>query len=187
MKTITLMIIGLLLGMLPLSEAKNNTVCIYFFYGETCPHCAQEKIFLQEMINKYPNIELHSFEVYFNKENLKLLEDIAATYGIKVSGVPTTLIGDKVLVGYAEGEGEILDPKSNAYVGYRGAIERTIEKYINCCDVPCPSVNRTATSSDGNSKAPSTSPLKNKIMGYIFGIGILLVIIAVTFLLLKRR
>ncbi len=84
------------------ASAVEKTV-IYFFWGDGCPHCAAEKPFLERMEQKYPDLEVKSFEVWHNQENAKLFQEVAKTYGIQARGVPTTFIGDfKPIVGYAD-------------------------------------------------------------------------------------
>jgi len=55
-------------------ESKiSNGVNIYFFWGEGCPHCEDEKQFLEKLEKKYPEIKVNDFEVWNNSENRKLL------------------------------------------------------------------------------------------------------------------
>jgi hypothetical protein len=50
---------------------------------------------------RYPQLEVKSYEVWYNKESAKLFSDMAEAYGTRLGGVPTTFIGDfKPLVGY---------------------------------------------------------------------------------------
>ena len=39
-------------------------VVLYFFWGDGCPHCAQEKPFLEELKGRYPNLEVRDYEIY---------------------------------------------------------------------------------------------------------------------------
>ncbi len=78
-----------------------NTVHLYFFYGETCPHCAQEELFLDELEDKYPDLKVHHHEVYYDSQNQKLFKEMAQAFGTSARGVPTTFVNDKVWVGYA--------------------------------------------------------------------------------------
>ncbi|MCM8785616.1 MAG: thioredoxin family protein [Candidatus Omnitrophica bacterium] len=84
-------------------ELNDSKICLYFFYGETCPHCAEEKPFLEELKTKYPNLEIFKFEVYSNNENVKLWRDICKKYNVEAIGVPMTFIGNKVFIGFAKG------------------------------------------------------------------------------------
>lgn len=92
----------------------NNNVTLYFFWGKGCPHCAQEEIFLDQLKKKYPQLEVKSYEVWYNKENAKLFSQMAEAYGTRPEGVPTTFIGDfKPVVGYRNYEisGKIVEEK----------------------------------------------------------------------------
>ncbi|MEM5793538.1 MAG: hypothetical protein QXY45_04265 [Candidatus Aenigmatarchaeota archaeon] len=164
MRNSLLLILVFCLLLIPLVFGQ-NTVCIYFFYGETCPHCAQEKPFLEEMKSKYP-IELHSFEVYFNDENRELFKRVTEIYGIKASGVPTTFIGEKVFVGYSEENGEVYDTKSNSYVGYRSSIEKTIKEYSESGGAPCPSIDNNNSNTNNN-----------KRRGYLIALFVILIVV----------
>lgn len=75
---------------------------VYLFWGEGCPHCAKAKPFFESLAEKYPEVVLRSYEIYYNQENQQLLTKMAETHGFEVSGVPTTLIGPYYLVGYSE-------------------------------------------------------------------------------------
>ena len=90
-------------------------VKLYLFYGDGCPHCAEEKTFLSSIENKYPNLEIIKYEVWYNKENSKLLGQIQEKLKIKRNGVPTTVIGEDYFVGYTDAVG--------------AKIERAIEFY----------------------------------------------------------
>ncbi len=80
---------------------KNKTV-VYFFWGDGCPHCKVEKNFLNQIQNQYPNIVIKDFEVWYNNDNADILRQAADAYDIKSSGVPVTIIGKKVFVGFSE-------------------------------------------------------------------------------------
>ncbi|MCX8027760.1 MAG: thioredoxin domain-containing protein [Thermodesulfovibrionales bacterium] len=84
-------------------KVQQHDVDIVFFYGEECPHCKQQKPFLQELKHRYKTIKIHSFEVWHNRENAVLFERFAKAYGVKSSGVPMTFIGNKVIIGFSEG------------------------------------------------------------------------------------
>ena len=79
---------------------EKNLVNIYLFYSDTCPHCASEKMLLNELEDKYDNIIIYKYEVS-NSDNSKLLDDVASLFDTKVTGVPFTVIGDKVFKGFS--------------------------------------------------------------------------------------
>ena len=87
-----------LLLMLSISFAQ--VLDIYFFYGETCPHCSKVKPLLDEMEQKYrENIVIHKYEVYNNEENKILFKEFLNKYNQSSFGVPALFIGDQYLIG----------------------------------------------------------------------------------------
>ncbi len=83
--------------------ANNEEIEIDFFYGVSCPHCAAEKVFLDDLQNRYPDVTINAYEVYENKDNLDLLKAKAKELDIEVNGVPFVVIGDQYFIGYSEG------------------------------------------------------------------------------------
>ncbi len=81
-------------------SAKQQKLPVYLFWGDGCPHCHAEKIFLNKIKADYPQIEFKEYEVYKNRDNLKLFKQFAEEKGINVKGVPMTFIGDNVITGF---------------------------------------------------------------------------------------
>ncbi len=77
-------------------------VPIYVFWGDGCPHCTAQKPFLAELAATYPQVEVRSFEVWYQVENRELFRQMAARAGFEAGGVPATFIGERVWVGYHE-------------------------------------------------------------------------------------
>lgn len=77
-------------------------VPIYFFYGDGCPHCAEEEPFLEKLANRNRRITLYQYEVWYVPENQELFKQMAAAMGFEARNVPTTIIGDRYWVGYTE-------------------------------------------------------------------------------------
>ena len=75
-------------------------VKLYLFYGDGCPHCAEEKVFLSSIEDKYPNLEIIKYEVWYDSENANLFKDVQNKLHINRNGVPTTVIGKDYFVGY---------------------------------------------------------------------------------------
>ena len=84
----------------PVNQPGNIT--IYFFWGDGCPHCKEEKRFFTEMEKRYPSIILKDFEVWYNKQNADFLTEMAESYDVKASGVPITFIDRNVFIGFSE-------------------------------------------------------------------------------------
>lgn len=82
---------------------EDNKVNIYFFWGNGCPHCAEEFEYFESIKEKYGNhYNLYTFETWYNEENAKLIYTFADAMGDKVTGVPYTIIGDKSFTGFGE-------------------------------------------------------------------------------------
>ncbi|MFW6286070.1 MAG: thioredoxin family protein [Nanoarchaeota archaeon] len=80
-----------------------NKITIVFFWGDGCPHCEEQKPFLEELEKKYPDkIEIKMFETWKNPENAKLFQETAKKYDTTARGVPVTFIQDEYWVGYSK-------------------------------------------------------------------------------------
>lgn len=101
-----LLLIIIIVGVLlfpSFAAAQESDVNLYLFWSKTCPHCAKEKVFLQEIAPDYPNLKIHDYEVS-TKNNALLLQRIGKELDIETSGVPITIIGKSHFVGYGDDE-----------------------------------------------------------------------------------
>ncbi len=104
--------------------AQQNVVSLYLFYGDGCPHCADEEAYLSEKQKEYGDqLVIHAREVWYHPENVEILQQFAAKFGFEPSGVPVTFIGDQYWVGFSETtKGEIQTAIEN---GLRDGVLRT--------------------------------------------------------------
>lgn len=84
--------------------SDDKKIDLYFFYGDGCPHCAKEEIFLDKLEKEKNNLDIHRYEVWHNKENADMLARIAKSINLKVSGVPILFVGTENVVGYGSDE-----------------------------------------------------------------------------------
>lgn len=83
--------------------ARQNVVNLYLFYGDGCPHCADEEAYLSEKQKEYGDqLVIHAREVWYHPENVEILQQFAAKFGFEPSGVPVTFIGDQYWIGFSE-------------------------------------------------------------------------------------
>ncbi|MEJ2432392.1 MAG: hypothetical protein P8Y53_04205 [Pseudolabrys sp.] len=75
---------------------------LVLFYGRGCPHCGAMRDYLATLKDRFPQLRVRAYEVYFDPANDRLFERMAHAYGIKIEGVPTAFLGDVVFAGYAE-------------------------------------------------------------------------------------
>ncbi|KKW37659.1 hypothetical protein A2454_04615 [Candidatus Peribacteria bacterium RIFOXYC2_FULL_55_14] len=108
---------------LPHAYAQENIpVDLVLFYGQGCPHCARAINWLDEVGEKYSQLNTHQFEIYFAKENIPLFQRIAQEYGQDIGAVPTIFIGEE------------------AFVGFGGNLQAEVEsEIVRCLNEGCPS------------------------------------------------
>jgi thiol-disulfide isomerase/thioredoxin len=97
-------------------KPESPQASLYFFWGDGCPHCANEEEFLEEMKEKYPDLEIKMYETWNNRANARALQDMAKAYGTTARGVPMTFLGD-------------FDP----WVGFSSGMEPEMEERIEYC------------------------------------------------------
>ena len=96
-------ILVLLLMLIPLSVKADSKYNIYLFYGDKCPHCAEEEEFLEKYLNENQDINLVKYEVWNSQDNRDLLVKVQDEINNHISGVPYLVIGEKAIVGYLNG------------------------------------------------------------------------------------
>ncbi len=86
------------------AQEKQEKIGLKFFYSPTCPHCAQEEEFLNDLEKKYPNLEIERYSS-FEKENNKLLRIFYEEYDVSSEDrglVPITFLGERYFLGFNE-------------------------------------------------------------------------------------
>lgn len=120
-----------------------NEVPLYFFYSDSCPHCAAEKPFLDSLAEKYPQLEINAFEISKSLSNSVLFGRVGRELEYDTSGVPFTVVSDLHLVGWASDDsyGEIIE-----------------DKVIYCSDNYCPDPVGAIVYPDRITPAPDVNP-----------------------------
>lgn len=83
----------------PGEKADTGESFVHFFYLPTCPHCAEQYGFNDELIERY-GIDIIEHDVS-TPEGSKLFKELGGKYQLK-GLVPTTIVGESVFVGYTE-------------------------------------------------------------------------------------
>jgi thiol-disulfide isomerase/thioredoxin len=174
---ITLIALFFFLSALPsaYAEEKQEIIdlekSILFFWSNGCPHCAQEKPFLEKLVEKYPSLKFYSLEIS-KKENAQLLAKVGEELNTEIPGVPFTVIGKKYFVGWRdentsgkameEAAQEILGNQQNGEVSAKEDKETEIaETFSSKSELPTDS---TSANSDIN-QIPKT--IKVPLLGEI--------------------
>ena len=84
-----------------LVNAEEKEITLYLFHGDGCPHCEEEISFLDTIEKKYDFLNIKKYEVWYDEENATFFQEVQESLDIKRIGVPTTVIGDTVLIGYS--------------------------------------------------------------------------------------
>ena len=100
MKKLSLFLLFLVLLSLSTLAATERD-CVYYFYGENCPNCEETNLLINNLQQKHPELEIHQFESYYNKENFQLLQQYFDAYEIpeENQGLPVALISNSYFIG----------------------------------------------------------------------------------------
>lgn len=106
---LTLLTLLIFLPMQNISAQETTTVAtedkivnIYFFWGNGCPHCEKEKLFLRKIEDKYPQVKIHEYEVWNNYYNRQLMVQFGEELNVNISGAPFTVIGEHHVIGWLD-------------------------------------------------------------------------------------
>ena len=125
MKKILSYILIILITFISLPNIVNaETINMHLFHGKECPHCKEEREFLNKYLEDRDDVKLYMYEVWHDSDNQALLQKVQETLDNKASGVPYLVIGDKVVVGYKSGVTDVqirkyVDSYLNGYNTYR--------------------------------------------------------------------
>jgi cytochrome c biogenesis protein CcdA/glutaredoxin len=101
-------LVGFLLAIAPATRGASaadpgdpiDRVALVIFYGEGCPYCAAELDWLEEFCGREPALEVEAVEVWHDEAGRQRFLEVAADMGFQASSVPTTILGDRVWVGF---------------------------------------------------------------------------------------
>lgn len=125
MKKVLLILALLLFPQFTLAQETVHDVELWFFNQNSCPYCAQAKLFLRDLKTEFPNLLVRDYEVEDDSGNAAVFSLMIEAYGIEDVGVPAFFIGDGFIDGYNESIGN--------------SIRQTVEE---CSSVGCQSPGR---------------------------------------------
>ena len=104
MKNIFKVILIMILFIPCMVSAKE--INVYLFYGDGCPHCEAEEEFFDGYLKEYTDVKLHTYEVWYSKENQTKFDKVQTILDQPASGVPYLVVGTNVIAGFAENSTE---------------------------------------------------------------------------------
>jgi len=99
-----LIIAGVLIRLVLFSSSAKaeagSKICVVYFTGIGCPHCANtDPVVLGELTKKYPNLIVIEYEIYQQQENAPLLYNYNSNYGSGF-GIPLIIFSkNKIVLG----------------------------------------------------------------------------------------
>jgi thiol-disulfide isomerase/thioredoxin len=77
-----------------------KAVTLYLFWGNGCPHCAAEEVFLKTLEKEYPTLTVRKFEVWGSATNREIFKNTGQKLEADIKGVPFTVVGDRYVGGF---------------------------------------------------------------------------------------
>ena len=103
MKKLLMLIITLFMFIPLVCEVNaKELIDVHIFYSKTCGHCKKAKEFLKEYQENEGKIEIHYYEVTYNKQNALKFEEVQNVLDHPSMSVPYIVIGTEVFVGYSD-------------------------------------------------------------------------------------
>ncbi len=78
----------------------DGEVVLDYFYGEGCPFCVLQDEYLDDLADRYPELTIRRFEVWGDADNQRIMTETLGARGVEPTGVPATVLGERVWVGF---------------------------------------------------------------------------------------
>jgi thiol-disulfide isomerase/thioredoxin len=137
------------------TNVENDKINIYFFWGEGCPHCAGEKVFLEKFVKENPDVVIKDFNAWASRENQNLLMEFGKELSVDIRGVPFTVIGEHYIIGWL----------SEEYTGKQ--IEEAVEcaRSQSCPDIGAKILNEQEPKVKGQEDVQEVKEDKKEVVG----------------------
>lgn len=100
MKRITQILLIIIMFIPFIIYGSDKELNIYLFYGDGCPHCAEEEEWFNTYLKKNKNIKIHKYEVWYDKENQEKYSKVHEILNDTSNGIPYLIIGETVITGF---------------------------------------------------------------------------------------
>ena len=88
---------------------EEDNIRLYLFYGDGCPHCAEEEKYLESIEDKYDYLEIVKLEVWYDDSNASFLDEVLKSFDKNYRGVPINIIGNTIISGYGQTTGQKIE------------------------------------------------------------------------------
>jgi len=106
------------------TKIEKGKINFYLFRGQGCPHCRDEEAWLKNIKEDYKDyVNFYDFEVWYDENNNKMMEQVKEKLGVKEKGVPFTIIGDDYFIGFSDSYSEMMESTLDKYVG-KGKVDK---------------------------------------------------------------
>lgn len=133
---------------------------VYLFWGRGCPYCEAEMAFLSDLQKRHPEVEIRDYEVWYDRENAMLLAKVQRAFGVEPTGVPVTVVGGRMWVGFSSATGPL--------------IEREV---LRCLSEGCPGIEGSIMAPAVPEQPHVTVPLVGRLEPSRFSLPVLTVIL----------
>ena len=132
-RLLLLLLVTLSLAIAPAASwaaGADGVVDVYFFHSESCPHCREQMLLMQDIDTYNEDVDVHIIEIEVSQETGKYRQYLQEN-NIQTAVVPRTAIGDFSFSGYGPTSGprEYIEAYSG-YVGHRNQIVMAISEAV---------------------------------------------------------
>lgn len=198
MKRLLYAFILLVMVLIPNHVFALNEVNVYFFHKTSCDICKQEKVYLDALKLRYPNMRIYEYDIS-EEENYNLMKKAREVFDDTRLGVPYTVIADTPFHGFSQGikgrmQNAVYEASNKVYenklgqalnITYSTELEGTVEEYKE-------KENYTIEEQGQEGKHPdytetSTTFKKYQASIILIGAGLVLLIIYLILKISERR
>jgi glutaredoxin len=92
---------GLAVATAVAGEPEEAAPTITYFGGDGCPYCAAEEEFLADLVERYPQVTVDAYEVWYDAAGRARYLEVAAQHGIEPRAVPATFVAGRSWIGFS--------------------------------------------------------------------------------------
>ena len=99
-------------------KKESDKINLYLFHSADCSHCAKEVKWLEEIKEEYKDyLNVYTYEVTYDKDNMALLNRVAASLSVPTKSVPLTFLGSEHYNGFSDATASKIEEQIKEYAG----------------------------------------------------------------------